>query len=245
MSRTHICLGCGFELAGVRAPPDPHYGLPVVVCPRCELACVRHPKDPLIALFHNGLRLRRSLLSLGCQLILAFAIAASFAGMFMTYTDEFLEPRGLTPAESIRVLFSGGLSTREYGYSAAGEMAMMAVGFITGAIFTGAWLTSCLGHIRRRRVWPGAAAALALSAALVTTMVSFNDAASNPRLTSLAQALPPLGDFVIMLVMAGVFMVVALLGIPIGHGLKRVWASGAQAGRRRTRARRRRIREGH
>ncbi len=43
-------MGCGKELArhgrsGCRlhAPPDPHYGLPVVVCPGCGLACVRRP----------------------------------------------------------------------------------------------------------------------------------------------------------------------------------------------------------
>lgn len=43
VARSHICLGCGTELAHVAAPPDRHYGLPVVVCPRCTLACVRRP----------------------------------------------------------------------------------------------------------------------------------------------------------------------------------------------------------
>jgi|GEM_PF-3048365 len=31
------------ELAHLTAPPDPHYGLPVVVCPRCTVASVRRP----------------------------------------------------------------------------------------------------------------------------------------------------------------------------------------------------------
>ena len=31
------------ELAHLAAPPDEHYGLPVVVCPRCTLASVRRP----------------------------------------------------------------------------------------------------------------------------------------------------------------------------------------------------------
>ena len=43
--RSHICPSCLMELSTVRALADPHYGLPVVVCPRCSLACVRtkHP----------------------------------------------------------------------------------------------------------------------------------------------------------------------------------------------------------
>jgi len=43
--RSHICPSCLTELARIRAVPDPHYGLAVVVCPECSLACVRtkHP----------------------------------------------------------------------------------------------------------------------------------------------------------------------------------------------------------
>jgi hypothetical protein len=32
---SHVCMGCGLDLARVRAAPDPHYGLPLVTCPRC------------------------------------------------------------------------------------------------------------------------------------------------------------------------------------------------------------------
>ncbi len=38
---SHLCAGCGVELRGVSAPPDPVYALPVCVCPGCGLACVR------------------------------------------------------------------------------------------------------------------------------------------------------------------------------------------------------------
>ena len=41
MLASHICVGCGRELCRESAPPDPVYGLPIVVCPRCGLACVR------------------------------------------------------------------------------------------------------------------------------------------------------------------------------------------------------------
>lgn len=44
VARSHLCMGCGDELAHLLAPPDPHYGLPIVVCPGCGLACVRRPR---------------------------------------------------------------------------------------------------------------------------------------------------------------------------------------------------------
>ena len=43
VARCHVCFGCGSDLASVPAPPDPHYGLPVVVCHGCGVACVRRP----------------------------------------------------------------------------------------------------------------------------------------------------------------------------------------------------------
>lgn len=41
--RSHLCIACGHDLTHLRAPPDPHYSLPVVVCPGCATACVRRP----------------------------------------------------------------------------------------------------------------------------------------------------------------------------------------------------------
>lgn len=38
---SHLCAGCGRELRGIAAPPDPVYALPVCVCPGCGQACVR------------------------------------------------------------------------------------------------------------------------------------------------------------------------------------------------------------
>lgn len=45
MPRSHICPSCLTELARIRAVPDPHYGLPIVVCPGCSNTSVRtrHP----------------------------------------------------------------------------------------------------------------------------------------------------------------------------------------------------------
>tara|TARA_R110002072_G_scaffold42064_10_gene117977 strand:- start:131934 stop:132602 length:669 start_codon:yes stop_codon:yes gene_type:complete len=57
------------ELARIRAVPDQHYALPIVVCPNCSTACVRtkHPDQE----FWRGVRsLIRSLRVLIVQLIL-------------------------------------------------------------------------------------------------------------------------------------------------------------------------------
>lgn len=38
---SHVCARCGVDLSHLRAPPDPIYGLPIVVCPGCGDASVR------------------------------------------------------------------------------------------------------------------------------------------------------------------------------------------------------------
>lgn len=38
---SHLCIGCGSELRGVPAPPDPVYALPVCTCPTCGTSIVR------------------------------------------------------------------------------------------------------------------------------------------------------------------------------------------------------------
>lgn len=45
MRPSHTCPNCAAELASIRAIVDPHLGLPIVVCPSCDVAHVRtkHP----------------------------------------------------------------------------------------------------------------------------------------------------------------------------------------------------------
>lgn len=47
MAIAHVCVQCGWDLARVRPRREPHYGLNIVRCPKCEHACVRrkHPLD--------------------------------------------------------------------------------------------------------------------------------------------------------------------------------------------------------
>lgn len=84
VARSHVCSACGHDLARLRAPPDPHYALPVVVCPGCALACVRRPYAGT-ARWRNAVRVWR----LGARLfirvvmlvLLAVLLLASSAGV--------------------------------------------------------------------------------------------------------------------------------------------------------------------
>lgn len=80
VGRAHICIQCGLSLARVHAPPDPHYGLPVVVCPRCHAASVRRPfagdatRRAAVRAWHTAARLF-------IRLVLLLAASAITVGM--------------------------------------------------------------------------------------------------------------------------------------------------------------------
>ena len=77
--RSHVCIACGQDLAQLRAPPDAHYGLPVVVCPVCAQACVRRPYGGM-ARWRSTVRLWRTSMGLVIRLVLLalFTIATVF-----------------------------------------------------------------------------------------------------------------------------------------------------------------------
>ncbi|MEM8757009.1 MAG: hypothetical protein AAGF47_04420 [Planctomycetota bacterium] len=88
MIASHPCTGCGLDVRTVAAPPDPHYGLPVVVCPRCGAASVRRrsrlrPRDAVLRRVRvvSGLVWRGSmLLLLGIISLVPLAVAMNTAG---------------------------------------------------------------------------------------------------------------------------------------------------------------------
>ena len=87
MPRSHICPSCLTELARIRAVPDPHYGLGVVVCPSCETACVR-TRHPDIQFWRNFRRLHLSLRLLIFKVLLSIALGALMLGLVM-WAREF------------------------------------------------------------------------------------------------------------------------------------------------------------
>lgn len=75
MPISHTCPSCCRELGHIRAIPDPHYALGVVVCPRCANATVR-TRHPDRVYWQHVRRLRKSLQ----QLVLAFIFTALVTG---------------------------------------------------------------------------------------------------------------------------------------------------------------------
>jgi len=75
------------ELARIRAVPDPHYGLGVVVCPSCEMACVR-TRHPDIQFWRNFRRLHLSIRLLIFKVLLSIGLGALVFGLVM-WAREF------------------------------------------------------------------------------------------------------------------------------------------------------------
>lgn len=69
MRRSHLCLECGGDLCRERAKPDPHYGLPMVVCPQCGTAAVRR-RHPVERRLRSVRRVGTSLSTVALQLSL-------------------------------------------------------------------------------------------------------------------------------------------------------------------------------
>jgi hypothetical protein len=80
MPISHICPTCLTEFARVRAVPDPHYGLPVVVCPGCNKGVVR-VRHPDRAYWREMRRLRKSLQRLWLTLLFTALSTGAVIGM--------------------------------------------------------------------------------------------------------------------------------------------------------------------
>lgn len=90
MLANHPCASCGLELRRIAAPPDPVYGLPVVVCPRCGAAVVRrkHRTRPRSA----RLRLWRTLSALLTRAVAALIVTAAMLPVVGLVSDAGTEP---------------------------------------------------------------------------------------------------------------------------------------------------------
>ena len=129
MAISHVCLSCGLDLARVRALLEPHYALPVVVCPDCGWAAVRRaPRDRRS--FH---RLLVSLLTLISQL----GLLAAGLGMLLFVGIEMGD-----------VLASG-----TFGALSSEDILLRLTVCAAFAVALGTWLTSGFGHVRRTTTW--------------------------------------------------------------------------------------------
>lgn len=217
MAISHLCLGCGFDLARVRTRPDPHYALPLVVCPDCGEAAVRrvHPHQVGWRAF---LRVKASIIALVIQLGLLSGAAAAVIGVCV---EGERWARGNLIATSRQ------------------EMTFGLIAFGVVPIAVGAWLSGGLGHLGRIRAWS--------LFTIVVAGVIFLDCIGAPLLRRLLEAgglSLVVGDLRWvelsgrLVVLAGI-MSVATAGIPLGMLVR---AGHRSWHRNRRRARRRRIR---
>lgn len=193
MTIAHVCYGCACDLAGVRAIRDPHYALPLVLCPRCGKAHIRQT-HPFHTRWIASLRIGTAITALVFQNVVALTLIGSTLAV-------------IAGALALGYAAMIGELTRE-------AMVNLAISLGAVSIVTGAWLTAGLSHISWWRAWLGwmllivllmvlsAAVSLAVLAGRVPDLVTWIVGTS----AITAAACVPLGTI----------MVLALAGIPLG-----------------------------
>lgn len=126
MRIAHNCSRCGIDLSGLRAVPDPHYHLAVIVCPRCTAACVRTKQEAFV-IWRQASRLFYAWSRLAFQI----GLAAMFANATLLGAREITA--GLFHTGSVMTLG---------GWFSLGFLALTALG-------AGLWLGSSFPHWKR------------------------------------------------------------------------------------------------
>lgn len=203
MGIAHVCLECGQGLAMVRPQRDPHYGLPLVTCPRCSWSCVRR-KNPSTRMWHDMLRRFTAMgfllaqVSL-CVLLLGLTIAAVGS---------------LQQGE-----FRLGRSTTMNGYWFGVIMLLVVLPTMTGT-----WLTAGFSHLRRSKVflvWLGLVSIILLLIAIILGLSGEVDGipfATYQAMTNYQRGLSGFGEYVpAFFGILAIMTVFTLGGIPLGH----------------------------
>lgn len=242
MPLSHTCASCGAELCRIRALPDPVYGLPIVVCPRCGTACVRR-RHPVPARWREAVRVFASLRWLGMQVVLLALLVVVFAVYVHSLRQDYT---GFKPALSEWLSKRDAESSRWLVRSFWREGTVWSVaGWLMFATGIGVWLTAGLAHWRW---WCALLAWLALELCAVSVGPAVNtvmDWAGRsavtrdlPGLQRGARALVELYAIVLLTIPLAVPGMVMGLGARwAGRGLRRVRFKRQLAARRRWRNR--------
>lgn len=83
---SHVCQGCGWDLASLRPGPDPHYGMTILTCPSCHAHAVR-VRDPIIP----GWRRLRVRIAATFMLALHAAVLIPCAGAFTAVLGSMVD----------------------------------------------------------------------------------------------------------------------------------------------------------
>jgi hypothetical protein len=199
----------------VRVAPDPHYGLPMVTCPRCGATAVRR-RDPVEARLRSTRRVLASLSTLGLQIVTLI--------LFMSLVTVVCNELRIEDVE--RVLRGEPRPVAEVFY-----------GLLVVPIAVGAWLTAGLGHWPRWAAW---AAFFLLALAVVSINVILEPLVMRTVLDHDVRWAASWSLWQRRAGVLAVIVIVATMGIPIGRLCR-----GMHAGAVRWlwRARRRRLRE--
>ena len=215
MAIAHVCLGCGADLARTHVIRDPHYRLPIVICPGCGEACVRRV-DPILQRWRAFQLLAAALCALLVQVLIVFLLAPATALVIDAVPD-------LLP-----VRIPGNVFDLLYNQS----FAAMVVG-VTLPVLTGVWMATGLGHWRpwlARAVW-----GLIITALLSWDMLRLAFETIGNRLGIVsgvgAEAHLQLAfyDWLLRVLVLFVFLMLTFAGSPLGAVLLKIHA------RRRTR----------
>lgn len=194
MAIAHICLNCAKDLARQPALREPHYSLPLVICPDCNKASVRVP-NYYSAKYKNLLRIITVFLTLLVQALFIIALAgATVAWVFLIGDVVF----SMTDAEIARL-----------------HLTNIIVAIILTSIATGAWLTAGLSHIPKFKAWIGWSVLLVIVTSIAFTIYFLSELNSAPNL-ALAAILAVLIIIVTSPAIIAI-MLFATAGIPLGN----------------------------
>lgn len=142
MAIAHLCIRCGWDLARMRPVREPHYGLPVVTCPRCSRVTLRR-RHPIWQRWHEFRRVDWSLTVVAIQVILLLTLG--------TITTFCIPAVLLNAAPLIGSELFKGRRSDEHEIRLFAWLCFWVFG-VLGPI-TGAWLSAGFSHLRRWKVW--------------------------------------------------------------------------------------------
>lgn len=227
MAIAHVCLGCGADLARIHVIRDPHYRLPIVICPDCGEACVRRV-DPILQRWRAFQPIALALCALFVQVLIVLSLAPATVLVIDAVPD-------LLP-----VRISGNVFDLLYDQS----FAVMVIG-VTLPVLTGVWMTTGLGHWRpwlARAVWGLLIAGLLSWDVLrLASETIGNELGIVPGIGAEAHLKLAFYDWILRIVVLFVFLMMTFAGSPLGAVLLKIHARrrSRRWSRRRARLRRR------
>ena len=233
----HSCHACGLALGRIRAPLDPIYRLPVVVCPGCHAACVRR-RHPLSELWRSLGRWRAAIWGLAWRGALGVLIVILWLAC-LSALESSLEQYRLTLPE----LCGYALGEKHNLVTCEGWLDDHGVLYVVlaagSSIAAGTMATAGLPHIRRRWVvWALLAGATACLPLWMSATAWVDDRANGTANWENARAELKIFERIFVL-----GLLIAPLGIPFGLRLRRAMdkRTGRRVVKKLARARRRRM----